>query len=212
MGTMNLFGKRKTPKELLREYKRSIDRSCRDLDRERGKLQQQEKKTISEIKKLAAQGQMGAVNVMAKDLVRTRNYIQKFYKLRSTLQAVSLRLQTMQSNQAMADAMAGAAKAMKKMNKTMNMPQLQKIMMEFEKQSDTMDLKEEMMDDAFGEEEDEEESEAIVNQVLDEIGISLGISLGGELTSAPSAQVEVANESQADADLQARFENLRGQS
>merc|ERR1712226_453956 len=212
MGTMNLFGKRKTPKELLREYKRSIDRSCRDLDRERGKLQQQEKKTISEIKKLAAQGQMGAVNVMAKDLVRTRNYIQKFYKLRSTLQAVSLRLQTMQSNQAMADAMAGAAKAMKKMNKTMNMPQLQKIMMEFEKQSDTMDLKEEMMedtmDDAFGEEEDEEESEAIVNQVLDEIGISLG----GELTSAPSAQVEVANESQADADLQARFENLRGQS
>merc|ERR1712179_706110 len=102
----------------------------------------------------------------------------------------------------MADAMVGAAKAMKKMNKTMDMPQLQKIMMEFERQSDTMDLKEEMMedtmDDAFGEEEDEEESEAIVNQVLDEIGISLG----GELTSAPSAQVEVADESQADADLQ----------
>jgi charged multivesicular body protein 2A len=107
---------------LLREYKRAIDRSCRDLDRERAKLQQQEKKTISEIKKLAAQGQMviesfvtiahrsqtikkkhdfkqqfffsqAAVQVMAKDLVRTRNYVNKFYKLRSTLQAVSLRLQ-----------------------------------------------------------------------------------------------------------------------
>ena len=91
----------------------------------------------------------------------------------------------------------------------MDMPQLQKIMMEFEKQSDTMDLKEEMMedtmDDAFGEEEDEEETDAIVNQVLDEIGINLD----GELAAAPVTTVDTGAESQADADLQARFENLR---
>eukprot|EP00299_Pterocystis_sp_00344_P009360 c3917_g1_i1.p1 GENE.c3917_g1_i1~~c3917_g1_i1.p1 ORF type:complete len:210 (+),score=43.91 c3917_g1_i1:42-671(+) len=207
---MNLFGKRKSPKELLREYKRAIDRSCRDLDRERERLQQQEKKTIVEIKKLAAQGQMGAVQVMAKDLVRTRNYIQKFYKLRSTLQAVSLRLQTLHSNQAMADAMKGAAKAMKSMNKNLNLPQLQKIMMEFEKQSDAMDLKEEMMedtmDDVLGEEDDEAETDVIVNQVLDEIGIKLS----GDFAATPSAApASGAQESQADADLQARFENLR---
>ncbi len=42
------------------------------------------------------------------------------------------------------------------MNKNLNLPELQKIMMEFEKQSDAMDLKEEMMedtmDDVMGEE------------------------------------------------------------
>lgn len=41
------------------------------------------------------------------------------------------------------------------------MPQIQKIMMEFEKQSEIMDMKEEMMsdaiDDAMGDEDDEEE-------------------------------------------------------
>ena len=35
----------------------------------------------------------GAVKVMAKDLVRTRHQIEKFYKLKSQLQGVSLRIQ-----------------------------------------------------------------------------------------------------------------------
>jgi charged multivesicular body protein 2A len=47
---------------------------------------------------------------MAKDLVRTRRYIQKFYQMRTQLQAVSLRIQTLRSNQQMADAMRGATR------------------------------------------------------------------------------------------------------
>lgn len=47
---------------------------------------------------------------MAKDLVRTRRYVQKFYQMRTQLQAVSLRIQTLRSNQQMADAMRGATR------------------------------------------------------------------------------------------------------
>ena len=69
------------------------------------------------------------------------------------------------------------------MNKTMKLPEIQKIMMEFEKQSEIMDMKEEMMDDAIdsalGDDSDEIESDKIVTQVLDE----LGIELTGELAS-----------------------------
>ena len=36
---------------------------------------------------------MGAVKIQAKDLVRTRRYIQKFYQMRTQLQAISLRIQ-----------------------------------------------------------------------------------------------------------------------
>lgn len=50
-------------------------------------------------------GQMGAVRVMALDLVRTRKYIQQFYSTKTQLQAISLQIQTFSSNQAMADAM-----------------------------------------------------------------------------------------------------------
>ena len=44
--------------ELLRENKRMLDRSIRDIERERMQLQTQEKKLIAEIKKTAKQGQM----------------------------------------------------------------------------------------------------------------------------------------------------------
>ena len=61
--------------------------------------------------------------------------------------------------------------------------------MDFEQESEIMDMKGEMMDDtmedALGEDDEEEESDAIVNQVLDEIGISLD----GELVQAPTGKL-----------------------
>jgi hypothetical protein len=42
--------------------------------------------------------------------VRTRRYVQKFYQMRTQLQAVGLRIQTLRSNQQMADAMRGATR------------------------------------------------------------------------------------------------------
>lgn len=181
-----LFGKKKTLKEVLREHQRSLNRSIREIDRERTALQNQEKKITVEMKKLAKQGQMGAVKIMAKDLVRTRNNITKFYKMRTELQAVSLRIQTMKSHHTMAEAMRGVTKAMMKMNRQMNIPAMQRIMMEFEKQNEKMDMKQEMMsdtmDDVFEDEDEEEETEEVVNQVLDEIGINLS----SQLADAPS--------------------------
>lgn len=44
--------------ELLRENKRMLDKSIREIERERQGLQAQEKKLIAEIKKTAKQGQM----------------------------------------------------------------------------------------------------------------------------------------------------------
>uniref|UniRef100_A0A3Q2YKA9 Charged multivesicular body protein 2A n=1 Tax=Hippocampus comes TaxID=109280 RepID=A0A3Q2YKA9_HIPCM len=155
-----LFGKRKTPEEMLRQNQRALNRAMRDLDRERTKLEQQEKKIIADIKKMAKQGQM------------------------------------------------------------LKLPQIQKIMMEFERQSEIMDMKEEMMndaiDDALGDEDDEDESDAIVSQVLDELGLNLSDELsnlpatGGSLSVAAGKKAEPqATLADADADLEARLNNLR---
>lgn len=53
-----LFGRRKTPQELLRQNQRALNRAMRDLDRERSKMEQQEKKVIADIKTMAKKGQM----------------------------------------------------------------------------------------------------------------------------------------------------------
>ncbi|KAI8060277.1 charged multivesicular body protein 2a [Gongronella butleri] len=219
----SLFGRRKTPAEMLRQHQRSINKASRELDRESSRLEREEKKLVSDIKRAAKENQMTACKVMAKDLVRTRRYIQKFQQMKAQLQAVGLRIQTLRSSQQMADAMRGATRAMGAMNRQMNLPQIQKIMMEFEQQSEMMDMKDDMIadtiDDVMEEEDDEEESEEIVNKVLDDIGISLNQQLmetpTGIKTAAPKETERVAQLdgggglSADDAALQARLDNLR---
>mmetsp|Transcript_9648 Transcript_9648/g.13099 ORF Transcript_9648/g.13099 Transcript_9648/m.13099 type:complete len:224 (+) Transcript_9648:194-865(+) len=218
-----LFGKRKTPQEMLKENKRMLDKSIRELDRERTQMENQEKKLIADIKKAAKANQMGSLKVMAKDLIRTRHSITKFYGLKSQLQGVSLRVQTLKSTQAMADAMKGVTKAMGTMNRQMNLPALQNIMREFERQNEKMEMSSEMMgdavDDALEGEGEEEETEELVNQVLDEIGISLNTELvdaPSTLPAAPVSQPQIVAQPEAaaesigiDNDLQARLDNLR---
>lgn len=72
--------------------------------------------------------------------------------------------------------------AMGTMNRSMNLPQIQRIMRDFERESATMDMKDEMMgeavDEAMDDEDEgvgeEEESDNILKEVLDEIGVSVG--------------------------------------
>jgi hypothetical protein len=61
-----LFGRKMSPDEMLRKNQRALTKAMRELDRERIKMEQQEKKIIADIKKMAKAGQMDAVKIMAK--------------------------------------------------------------------------------------------------------------------------------------------------
>merc|ERR1712232_1386145 len=126
------MGNRMTLQEQMRQNKRVINKAIRELDRERNGLEREKTKIEREIKKLAKQGEMKSVRTLAKDLVRTKQYISKFYEMRSNLQGLSLRMQTMKSTAEMGMAMKKMTKAMKKMNKKMNVNSITKIVTEFE--------------------------------------------------------------------------------
>lgn len=53
-----LFGRRMSPDEMLRKNQRALNKAMRDLDRENMRMEQQEKKIILDIKKMAKDGQM----------------------------------------------------------------------------------------------------------------------------------------------------------
>jgi charged multivesicular body protein 2A len=207
----NAFGPKKTLKEIIREQKRMVDRSIRQLDREKTQLERQEKKLISDIKISAKKNQMGAVKIMAKDLVRIRRSQIKFTNLVAQLRGMSLQMTEMASTQALAQSMAHATRSMIALNAQMNLPGLQKVMREFQMQAEKMEMKQEMIgdaiDDALEDEADEEEEEQIVSSVLDEIGINLDESL----VNAPTKQKEPVEEEVAGADkeLEDRLANLR---
>mmetsp|Transcript_18585 Transcript_18585/g.30311 ORF Transcript_18585/g.30311 Transcript_18585/m.30311 type:complete len:223 (+) Transcript_18585:235-903(+) len=219
------MGNRMTLAEQMKANKRVITKAIREMDRERNALEREKVKLEREIKKLAKQNEMAAVRVMAKDLVRTRQYISKFHVMKSNLQSLSLKMQTMKTTHEMGMAMGKMTKAMKRMNKKMNAQTINKIVREFEMENEKTEFTEEMMNDAIGDAfddgETEAEEDAVVNQVLDEIGVNLN----GDLQAAPSAPVQepapavqqkqpqpvaaAAEEDAAVSDLEARLNNLR---
>jgi charged multivesicular body protein 2A len=210
MSFLSIFGNKKTPEQMMREYKRTLDKTIRDLERERVKMQAQEKKLLQDMRKMAKQNQMEAVKIMARDLVRTRAYVTKFYQMKAQMQAVSLRLQTMKSTATMTDCMKGVTKAMMGMNRQMNIPAMQRIMMEYEKQSEVMEMKQEIMNDTIDDVMDTEGSEdaeanEMVNQVLDELKLDFNQKIG----AADSQLVSQNQGEEQNDDLQARLDKLR---
>jgi len=209
----NVFGERKTLKQIIREQQRMVNKSVRSLERERAGLERTEKKLISDIKVLAKKGEMKSCKIMAKDLVRIRKHQSKFINLTSQLRAISLQMTAMASTQQLTESMKSVTRSMMALNRQVNLPQLQKVMAEFAKQAEMMDMKQEIMgdsiEDAMEDDEDEEESEQVVNQVLDEIGITLN----EQLVDAPGAKPKVEEKKEvaedADKELEARLNNLK---
>ena len=202
--------KQPTPEERMQEAKRLINRGVRELDRERTRLQNEEKKIIIEIKALAKKGQIAPCKTLAKDLVRSRRYITKFYEMKSKLQGVGLQLQTVKSTQAMSQALKGVTASMKAFNRTMNNQELNQIMKEFMKENERMGITEEMMGDAIDmaldQEGDVEASDQVVNQVLSEIGIEVTDQIGDR---APIGGLREEKKVDDVNSLESRFNNLR---
>jgi charged multivesicular body protein 2A len=141
--------------------------------------------------------------------------------MRSHLQGCALKLQTVKSHHAMAEAMKSTAKAMHKMNKAIDVPAINKMMADFERENAKTEIMQEIMgdtiDDALANENNEEEEEAIVNQVLDEIGISFGEELPeaaamgapGKVEASPGKVAVAEADDPALSELEARLNNLK---
>lgn len=101
-------------------------------------------------------------------------------------------------------AMKGATQALGSMNRTMNLPALQRIAMEFERENDVMEQRQEIMDDVMDDAMDvgaEEESEEVVEQVLEEIGVDLNSAVSISSQGLPG---EIANVATARRDARGR--------
>jgi charged multivesicular body protein 2A len=177
----NLWAAPPTPQEMLKENKKAIRKGIRELDREVDNLSRDEMKMQQEIRVNAKKGQHQLVRLQVKELIRSRNAVLKLGQAKIQLQGVLQQLQLVNTTAVMAEALRSATVAMRRMNRQMNLPVLQNIMKDFEKQGAIMEMKQDMMDDTIndsvGQPDDEEREEELINQVLDEIGINIASNM-----------------------------------
>lgn len=206
----SMFGEKKTVKQIIREQKRINNRNIRQLERELNKIKREEKKNQMEMKRLAKQGQLSAVRALAKDIVRMRATQTNFIKLKCQLSSLSNQMDTMRANKQLMDSMKNISKIMPKINSSIKLPELQKIMQQFEQETMKQELKQDLindvMDDVFDNDTDDEDE--LIAKVLDEIGIEMDANL----QNAPNKKlnnVETTDEDKMDHDLQNRLNALK---
>jgi charged multivesicular body protein 2A len=96
--------------EIIREQKRTVEKSIRELTREKTGMERTEAQLINDIKKAAKAGQTKSCKIMAKDLVRTRKHREKFTNLCAQLRVMSLQMSEVSSQNALAESMKNVTK------------------------------------------------------------------------------------------------------
>lgn len=195
---LNVFGgEKKTPKELAKEAKRETRRevrsSQREMDRELRELDRQEKQITKELKqraKLTNNSKDPALAALAKQLVQVRKQREKIMTAKAQIGAVGMNASSMATQVAAASAIGNVSNAMKATNEMMNVKETTKILHEFQRENEKLEVKQEMMDDAlmdaFDNEDVEEEAEQVTNQVLAELGVEMDSKMVG--LNVPSQQ------------------------
>ncbi|KAH8049852.1 hypothetical protein JL720_15526 [Aureococcus anophagefferens] len=199
MSGFNPFGKKPTAKEQAKQVKRGVRSSQRDLDRELRDLDRREQQIIADLKKEAKLGRSEkAVKLLAKNLVQLR--AQRERVLGAKVQV----------------GVGAAGKAMGAMNKTMAKANVGLSIAQFQRETERMNMTEEMMgdmlSDAFDTDEIEEETDAVVDGVLAEIGLDMTKGMSDAPTAAlpqqAAAEPQQADDDKALAALQAQLNAL----
>mmetsp|Transcript_14359 Transcript_14359/g.20571 ORF Transcript_14359/g.20571 Transcript_14359/m.20571 type:complete len:229 (-) Transcript_14359:160-846(-) len=215
----SIFKKKETPKEAAthakKETKRVVRSSQRDVDREIRELERSEAQIVTDIKKRAKTSGINpatdkALKTLAMQLVQTRQQKEKLLSTKCQLGAMSMKTTIMSTQIGAAAAMGSVTGAMSKMNTAVDVKDIQKIMNEFGRQTEMMNMKEELMDDvlsdAFDTEGVEEEAEHVTNQVLAELGLELdsqmvGLNAPKKTPARKEGQQQMSEEDEALVDL-----------
>jgi hypothetical protein len=218
---MNIFKKKVSAKDAAqsakKETKREVRSSQREMEREIRELEREEKKIMLEIKQRAKQPGVNGMNdpalkSMAKNLVQVRNQKNKMYASKAHLSSVGMQATSMATQVAATVAIGNVSGAMAKANSAIDAKQMQKIMTEFQRQNEVMEVRQELMDDAltdaFDADELEAEADEVTGQVLAELGIEMDQQMVG--LSAPSSipADAIAEEEDIMPELKARLDAL----
>lgn len=181
MGLAELFGKKKSPEELAREFKRQMREQERALDRQLRQIEREEAKLRLEIKRSAKKNETQAVRTLAKELVRSKKAKARMFSAKAQLNSVTLHMQQQVAQAKVMGAVAKSTEIMKIMNNLVKVPEISAAMREMSQQMEKAGLMEEMMndtlDEALGGEDLEDETDEAVDNILGEV-------LGNDLKSA----------------------------
>eukprot|EP00698_Gefionella_okellyi_P019421 TRINITY_DN594_c0_g2_i2.p1 TRINITY_DN594_c0_g2~~TRINITY_DN594_c0_g2_i2.p1 ORF type:complete len:187 (-),score=37.54 TRINITY_DN594_c0_g2_i2:154-714(-) len=183
--------------------------TSKQLNRLAAKLEGEVKVEKRKIKQAIEQGNVEGQRLYAQNTIRKKNERLNYLRLASRIDAVASRLQTAVKMNMVTGTMSGIVKSMGKALESMNMERVSKIMDQFEKQFEDLDVQssyiEHAMDMSTSTTTPVEDVDSLISQVADEHGLELE----HRLDSAGKAPVGVGAASKGEDELTARLAQLK---
>lgn len=208
----------KTPKQMMRECEKDLIKGMRQLERTIEDLEWDDKRLIDEAKQAGRDNKIALAKQKAREVIRLRGATVRLNGMMAKMREVQINVRIMQSTHDMQVAMLSVTKAMVRINRKFNVPNVAQIIKTFERESyklnTTQDMMDDAMDDTMSQYDDPDAENELVQQVMDEIGLNLSDQLGNTPKTrvggaATTGAVGVNNNNNDDDDVLARLENLR---
>eukprot|EP01128_Nolandella_sp_AFSM9_P006729 TRINITY_DN3528_c0_g1_i1.p1 TRINITY_DN3528_c0_g1~~TRINITY_DN3528_c0_g1_i1.p1 ORF type:complete len:249 (+),score=98.52 TRINITY_DN3528_c0_g1_i1:74-748(+) len=204
------FGKKLTPEENVKKWKREMNKEKRGIDRNIREIEREEAKVKRNIKEMAKRGDVSNATTLARELVRSKKAKERLTISKAQLSSVQMQLTQNLANYKMAGTLKKSAQIMGMMNSLIRLPEINAVMMTMAREMEKAGLIEEMMEETLDdmEEDFDEEADEQVQKVLDE----LDLNFKEAAPNAPTKSLQVATpataESTADDALLSRLQSL----
>jgi charged multivesicular body protein 3 len=226
-GKSSSKNEKESAKERVKQWNRTLQHKIRELDRQILEIQRAESKAQISAKKAAKDGQLASAQILAREIVRSRNAVLKLNIAKSNISSIMMTLSSQETMSRLMSGMKGASTILAQMNQLMHIEQLRDTVRDMSKEMAKADLISEVVDEGFESIFTEQEAEEDVQNILDEIlavpkqqaraekpsGTPLSEQRAAELKEPESkAAVDAPDEPDVEIDLsqmQARFAALR---
>ena len=169
----------------------------RRLSRSMKKLENQERLTERKIRAAVQKGDMQAARMYAQDTVRSRKWARGYQSLISKIDGLIFKLERAEAVTDLSKEMKGVAKTLINANQALNLPEIDRMVMDMQGALDgieeTSEVMEESVDSLFEQDTDQTE----VDNLLHEYGVEAGVTASAELPMPSSKVSELEKEIEA---------------
>lgn len=219
---------RPTPQQQMRDWQRRLKQECRNIDRHIRDIQREEKRVQKEVKDAAKRNDMTSAKNLAKEIIRSRQAVQRLYENRAQLNSISMHLGESVATARAVGHLSKSTEVMKLVNGLMKAPEVATTMQEFTTEMTKAGVIEETVNDALDsaldsediEEETEEEIDKVLTEIAGETAAQLPAAARREKIKEPTLEEKQKQEEQPVAEgvddeqeleeIRARLANVRG--
>lgn len=181
--------------------------TAKQMERASVKCEKEEKAEKGKLKKAIQKSNIEGARIHAENAIRQKNQALTYRKMASRIDAVSQRVQTAVTTQQVTKSMQGVVSSMKSAMNSLNLEKTTKLMDDFEREFEHLDVQTQVMDDAMQGTTvlnvPEGQVDNLLQEVADEAGLELNLELDQQQIGLPSTATQEQD------DLSSRLAQLR---